>query len=275
MPAVAPLPAPPTPVSTPAEGIKSLEDLVALSTGLLEKAPSQAEMQVYRELLQRILEDVFGQDSRWLSEVQRVMTFSPYYEGPVEELIKDRHNEIREKNVIIAGCIKDLQRMAARTPAVTPGPTSGLEAVENLLRQFHRFAVQLRKRHAGRKALMIKDEYDVQDLLHALLLTQFADVRPEEHAPSRAAASPRLDFLLKNEQIVIEVKKTRPSLTHKALADELIADIARYQAHPDCKTLVCFIYDPEARLANVAGFVSDIQSTLSKITLRVLVVPQH
>ena len=55
----------------------------------------------------------------------------------------------------------------------------------------------------------IKDEYDVQDLLNALLRLNFDDVRPEEYTPSYAGSSTRVDFLLKKEKIVIEVKKTR------------------------------------------------------------------
>ena len=55
--------------------------------------------------------------------------------------------------------------------------------------------------------LDVQDEYDVQDLFHALLHIHFEDIRPEEWAPSFAGASSRMDFLLKQEQIIIEIKK--------------------------------------------------------------------
>jgi len=45
-------------------------------------------------------------------------------------------------------------------------------------------------------ALEIRDEYDVQNLLHAILKLHFEDIRPEEWAPSYAASSKRMDFLL-------------------------------------------------------------------------------
>ena len=45
-------------------------------------------------------------------------------------------------------------------------------------------------------------------LLHALLLLYFDDIRAEEWTPSYAGKSARMDFLLKNEGVVIEVKKT-------------------------------------------------------------------
>lgn len=67
----------------------------------------------------------------------------------------------------------------------------------------------------NRETLKIEDEYDVQDLLHALLLLYFDDVRAEDYA----GKSSRMDFLLKNERVVIEVKKTRLGLADKELGD--------------------------------------------------------
>ncbi len=77
----------------------------------------------------------------------------------------------------------------------------------------------------NRETLKIEDEYDVQDLLHALLLLYFDDVRTEEWTPSYAGKSSRMDFLLKNERVVIEVKKTRLGLADKELGDQLIIDV--------------------------------------------------
>jgi hypothetical protein len=49
-------------------------------------------------------------------------------------------------------------------------------------------------RHDGRPTLGVGDEYDVQDLLHALLRLFFDDIRPEERTPSYAGESTRMDF---------------------------------------------------------------------------------
>jgi glucan phosphorylase len=64
------------------------------------------------------------------------------------------------------------------------------------LKRFHLVARQLRERHNERSTLQIEDEYDVQDLLHALLKINFEDVRAEEVCPSYAGGSSRVDFLL-------------------------------------------------------------------------------
>lgn len=139
--------------------------------------------------------------------------------------------------------------------------------------RFHLVARQLNYRHAGRQTLEINDEYDVQDLMHSLLHIGFDDVRNEEWTPSYAGGASRVDFLLANEKIVVEIKKTRVGLKAKEVGEELIIDISRYQKHPDCKALVCFVYDPEGRIANPRGLENDLRRT-GDFAVTVLVVPK-
>ena len=131
-------------------------------------------------------------------------------------------------------------------------------------------ARRLRNRHADRETLDVNDEYDVQDLLNALLALDFDDVRPEEWTPSYAGKSARMDFLLKKEKIVVEVKMTRKGLADKEVGDQLIVDIERYKEHPDCDTLICFVYDPDGRITNPQGLSGDLQRQ-SKDDLEVIV----
>lgn len=121
---------------------------------------------------------------------------------------------------------------------------SANDNIELIINRFHQICRQLRHRYSNRPTLDINDEYDVQDLFHALLKLYFDDVRPEEYTPSYAGAASRTDFLLKNEQIIIELKKSRRTLKAKEVGEQLIVDSQRYQAHPDCKRIICFVYDP-------------------------------
>ena len=130
--------------------------------------------------------------------------------------------------------------------------------INNIIEHFNACAIQLKRRHADRETLTIKDEYDVQDLLHALLKLHFSDVRPEEWTPSYAGNSNRMDFLLKEANIAIEVKMTRDNLKDKEIGEQLIIDIAKYQQHPDVNTLYCFVYDPNAILHNPVGLENDL-----------------
>ena len=136
--------------------------------------------------------------------------------------------------------------------------------IENLMDKFHLVAKQLRQRYNERETLDIKDEYDVQDLFQGLLRIYYEDIRAEEWNPSYAGGSSRSDFLLKDEKIIIEVKKTRSTLKSKQLGEQLIVDIAKYKTHPDCKTLICFVYDPEGYIINPKGIENDLNKESTK-----------
>ena len=150
-----------------------------------------------------------------------------------------------------------------------------INIVRKICLQFHIVAKQLEDyRHENRDTITIKDEYDVQDLLHALLKIFFDDIRPEEYTPRYAGGSSRIDFLIKSEKIAIEVKKTRKRLKGKEIADQLFIDIERYKkSHPDCEYLFCFVYDPENLISNPIGFEKDINEK-HKGEAEVLVCPK-
>lgn len=140
--------------------------------------------------------------------------------------------------------------------------TSTIDKTEELIRiftHFRKIAVELSHRHDGRDSLRIQDEYDVQDLLRALLALYFDDIRPEEWTPSYAGSPVRIDFLIPEIEAVIEVKKTRPTMSDKTLSEELIIDIEKYQVHPTCKKIYCFVYDPDMILRNPAAIKKDLE----------------
>lgn len=148
------------------------------------------------------------------------------------------------------------------------------DSIEKILNNFHRVVRQLRIRHDGRETLEIDDEYDVQDLLHALLLIHFSDVRSEEWTPSYAGGSSRMDFLINDENIVIETKMTRESLKDKKIGDELIIDIERYSVHPNCEKLYCFVYDPQEFIKNPIGLENDLSGIKDGLDVKVIIIPK-
>jgi len=148
-------------------------------------------------------------------------------------------------------------------------------AAIQLCARFHHVALGLARRYQNRQAFKMEDEYDVQDLLRALLSLFYDDIRPEEWTPSYAGKSTRMDFLLKKEKMVIEVKKTRDRLGTKEVGEELIIDVTHYKEHPDCQRLLCFVYDPEHRIENPRGLEEDIErQTTPTLEIKVLVVPR-
>jgi len=147
-------------------------------------------------------------------------------------------------------------------------------ALKLIIEKFHLFASQIKNRYNDRHTVSMDDEYDVQDLMNALLHIYFEDVRKEEYTPSYAGSSTRIDFLLKREKILIEVKKTRSNLKDKEIGNQLINDIAHYKSHPDCKHLICFVYDPDKLIVNPRGLEDDLnKNTTEDMTVEVYVKP--
>jgi len=83
-----------------------------------------------------------------------------------------------------------------------------------------------------------------------------------------------MDFLLRKESTVIEVKKTREGLKDREVGDQLILDVQHYKAHPNCKKLICFVYDPENRIVNPRGLESDLSEMSSdEMLVEILIRP--
>lgn len=146
-----------------------------------------------------------------------------------------------------------------------------LEVIERIARRFNLVAHQLKKRYGSRDILVISDEYDVQNLFEALLKLYFDDVRAEEWTPSYAGRSSRINFLLKPEEIVVEIKKTRNTLKAKELIDELIIDKERYRSHPNCKALIAFVFDPDKHIANPKGIEADLSEIEGNMIVKVFI----
>ncbi len=154
------------------------------------------------------------------------------------------------------------------------GPPHVIEVVRRICERFPLYIRQMHKRHAGRPSMAVNDEYDVQDILHSLLILHFEDVRPEEWTPSYAGTNTRMDFLLKAEQVIIEVKMTRRGLDQKRILEELAVDKMRYRTHPDCNALICFVYDPEGRCHNPIALERDASEvTNTGFQVAVIVAP--
>lgn len=149
------------------------------------------------------------------------------------------------------------------------------ELIVSLMRNFDKFATQIRRRHSGRDSIRINDEYDVQDCIHAILKLFIDDIRPEEWTPSYAGGSARMDFLLPDEELVIETKMTRDNLKDRQLGEELLVDIAKYAQHSGCKQLISFIYDKESYIHNPRGLKKDLeQQSNGQLIVTVIICPE-
>ena len=221
---------------------------------------------------QIIIEKIFGKNNRHIEDFNNI-SYSPWVISPNthESAFQEAYLAgLNNAEAIINSFIREIEEFGIEESG-EENNTSG-NKINLTCNRFHSVARQLRLRHQNRSTIEIEDEYDVQDLLHALLKIFFDDIRSEEWSPSYAGGSSRMDFLLKNEQIVVEVKKTRKGLTDKEIGEQLIIDIEKYKSHPDCKTLVCFVYDPEGMIANPKGLERDL-SKKTDLIVNVFIEP--
>jgi hypothetical protein len=155
-------------------------------------------------------------------------------------------------------------------------PTDIDELLDILLKGLRRAMHPLTHRRKGAQALSFSTEYDVQDLLHALLRPWVADIRPEEFTPSYAGSSTRMDFLLPKYKLVVELKFVRDGNHAKKIGNELIVDIGHYQRHPNCNHLWCVVFDQDHLLPNAQGLKTDLEGERSTkdgtVQIRLLVL---
>lgn len=146
-------------------------------------------------------------------------------------------------------------------PAEPKKPSSVEELLQIVIRGLPRAMHPLTHRRKGSVTLVFESEYDIQDLLHSQLRPWIHDIRAEEYTPSYAGTSTRMDFLLPEHDLVLEVKRVRDKNHAVKIGDELIIDIEHYRRHDRCKRLWCVIYDPLHLLVNPAGLASDLEGT--------------
>ena len=137
--------------------------------------------------------------------------------------------------------------------------------------QFRDVARQLLQRHSSRKTLRVDDEYDAQDVVHALLRLFFDNVVEELVTPFYAGGSTRIDVVLPRYRLGVELKITRPGLRDHPVAGQLIEERDRYEAEPNIVHLLCLAFDVEGVLADPRGLEQDLSCTTSLEGLAVTV----
>ena len=160
---------------------------------------------------------------------------------------------------------KSLKLIRRRNSVEYPAQEAA-DIIDHVLAHFDAVAEQLLSRYDNRDTLKLEDEYDVQDLLHALLTMFFDDVASEEPNPSNGGASSRGDFLLLDNGTIIEVKTTlKRSGTDKTIRNnlekELNDDLMKYSRRPDCKSIYLFVHDHDKKIKKHTTFERAVAST--------------
>lgn len=118
--------------------------------------------------------------------------------------------------------------------------------LELLLRRLPRVIQQMRSRHGTRPPFSVEDQYDLEDMVRALLPLHFDSLHLHSHTP-RHAPGAHTDLFLPGPKIALTIKLVRPPVALPTLASQIQEDRARWPRE-DCRLLVAFLHDPEAVL---------------------------
>lgn len=260
------------------EAKSRLEALKERAQPLLNMSSGSQEFKKWHRDTEVAIERIFGEGTRHSQDFEDISYSLGFFTNltPDSEFEAAYRRGVSTAITVIESFIDEIEEYWLEEVAGTQIVEVGaVEKIKLIISRFHQVARQLRARYSDRPTIEIEDEYDVQDLFHGLLKLYFDDVRAEEYTPSYAGSASRVDFLLKQEQIVIEIKKTRKNLGAKEVGEQLIIDSQRYQSHPNCGQLICFVYDPEGRVANPRGIENDLTKEINGVPVAVFITPEQ
>lgn len=254
---------------------KLLKQQIQQIDSLKTKPRFSSDLKAWRDYTARILIDIWGSDSLHVKQFNSIL-FSPMaFTTSTPDTVFDKRflEGLEDAKALLNSFVKEVDELGLRI-SEKEDSQEDICWLDSLYSNFHQVARQLRRRYVDRETINVKDEHDVQDLIYALLRLRFSDIRPEEWTPSYAGGSARMDFLLKDRSIVIEIKMTRETLGDREIGDQLIEDIGRYKEHPDCHILSCFVYDPEGWISNPSGLERDLSKKIEGLTVSVRIEPK-
>lgn len=120
-----------------------------------------------------------------------------------------------------------------------------LENFENAVKKITDLTLRYGKDKQNRNLIAIKDEYDVQDLLYFSLKSVFPEIKYEDDTSNYGGSAKRLDFYLKDEGIIIEVKHIDKA-DDKKYTKQMKEDLQSYHVVNVLTDIIFFIYAPNA-----------------------------
>ena len=110
----------------------------------------------------------------------------------------------------------------------------------------------------------VTNEKQLQDLIYSILRALFDSIEFEDPTEKMCGKSNRLDFVLKDHHIIIEVKYVRDKDHGKKISEELSVDYPRYANSPYGNKIINYIYDPDKNIDNHELFREQLKKLLPK-----------
>lgn len=130
------------------------------------------------------------------------------------------------------------------------------EVVRDVLNNFSN-AIQkiISGRRLNHPDFKIEDEYDVQDISYVILKSIFPNLREEDPIPKVGGKSTKIDLILREEKILIEVKMIKEKDSNEThFIEQLKVDFESYHECKWLRKLFCFVYDPYKKTRDISNF---------------------
>ena len=186
--------------------------------------------------------------------------------NPIEQIIKyildEKFYEINiEKYAEYMESTKDfedliiLEKFAYKMSLTDINNKSPKDNIVSILNNFHNAnKVITRDRRKDHNEYIIKDEYDVQDLLHVIFKSIYPKIESEENTPKVGGTTARADFIFKEFEIVLEIKMIKQTdRDEKNFIEQIKVDILSYYRYKP-KYMIFYIYDPLDKTKNEQNF---------------------
>lgn len=146
-----------------------------------------------------------------------------------------------------------------------------LNNFENAIKKITDQSMRYGKDKSNKTIITINDEYDVQDILYVILKSVFPQIKYEDDVSNYGGSSKRLDFYLKEEGIIIEVKEINKA-DDKKYTKQMKEDLQSYHVVNKLSCIIFFIYAPNAIQDENSFLELQGQQTIQGKTFDVLVL---
>ncbi|MCB0044345.1 MAG: hypothetical protein KDD92_02825 [Caldilineaceae bacterium] len=164
----------------------------------------------------------------------------------------------RDLDIIDLLILEDVERvlLSNSIPKIQFQNLSAREIAVQVLEQFSNAVKKItHARRKGHESFIINDEYDVQDLLYVMLKPLFPKLTDEEPTPKVGAKYNKIDLIIREEGIMIEVKMIKEKdRDEKDFIEQLKNDIQSYYKYKFLKDLLIFVYDPQNKTRDIQNF---------------------
>lgn len=251
----------------PIKGVSALTNIYKLSGLYLASKPllkTELKSKFHngniqeKYFLSKIEPDLFDEVKQGLSKpdsisviIEAILNIEAISNSELDNAIQD----IVVGNIDIQTLIilEDLESKLLQTKYLNQGAN---DLLKNILCNFSNAVKKItQSRRKNHSEYEINDEYDVQDILYVILKSVFPNLKDEDPIQKSGGKGTRIDLILREEEILIEVKMIKKSdYTESKFIDELKIDIESYHGSPWIKTLFCFVYDPFNKTRDIANF---------------------